>query len=262
MFGDADAYEKFMGRWSRRLAPLLIDFAGPPENGRLLDIGSGTGSLSLTLAELKPRSHVTGIDPSKHYIGFAASRNPYPGRVAFETGDAQQLRFPAGAFDSSLSLLVFNFIPDPSKALSEARRATKPRGCVSAAVWDYGNGMRMLRIFWDAVVHVDPPARRADELNMPLCRPGGLKALWQRAGLERVEDRALDISMEFQSFADFWDPFLLGQGPAGAYLKSADAARRQAIRDEVIRRLALKSQSAPFSIPSRAWAVRGYVVPA
>lgn len=259
MFSDAEAYERFMGRWSRVLAPLLVDFTDVQDTGRVLDVGSGTGALALSIARLKAHCQVSGIDPSKQYLEFAKSRNPFPDRASFEVGDALQLRFPDATFQTSLSLLVFNFIPDSKKALRQVSRVTKPGGCVSAAVWDYGAGMRMLRVFWDAAVTVDSTAEKFDESHMPLCRSGELEGLWKQGGLEHVTERPLDIMMRLESFADYWDPFLLGQGPAGAYLRNADGKRREALRGQVKRRLALRSEDAPFSLPARAWAVRGIV---
>ncbi len=199
-----------------------------------------------------------GIDPSKEYVAYAESRNPFPDRARFQPGDAQNLRFSDASFENSLSLLVFNYIPDTKKALREVIRVTKPGGCISAAVWDYGAGMRMLRGFWDATVASDPAAGKLDQLHMPLCRAGELGELWKQSGLARVEERPLDIIMQFESFADYWDPFLLGQGPSGSYLrKSCD--RRQTLREEVKHRLAIKGEDAPFLLPARAWAVRGIV---
>ena len=259
MFGDAEAYERFMGRWSRQLAPLLVDFTGVPDTGRVLDVGSGTGALALSIAGSKVHCRVLGIDPSKEYVEFARSRNAFPDRVSFQVGNALQMGFSDATFQASSSLLVFNFVPDSKKALSEVRRVTKPGGCVSAAVWDYGAGMRMLRIFWDAAVTVDPTAGKFDELHMPLCRAGELGELWKQGGLEQVAERPLDIAMRFVSFADYWDPFLLGQGPAGAYLRNLDGDLRKALRDLVNRRLALRSADTPFSLSARAWAVRGIV---
>jgi SAM-dependent methyltransferase len=259
MFENAEAYERFMGRWSSLLAPLLVNFAAIDDTGRVLDVGSGTGALAFSIAKLRNHCQVLGIDPSEQYVGYANNRNPFPGRANFELGDAQRLRFSDGTYDNSLSLLVFNFIPDRKRALSELSRVTKPGGCVSAAVWDYGAGMRMLRVFWDAAVAVDPTAKRFDESHMPLCRAGELGELWKQGGLKRVEERPLEITMQFESFADYWDPFLLGQGPAGAYVRNANDGRRMALRDEVKRRLALKAEDSPFSLPGRAWAVRGVV---
>jgi SAM-dependent methyltransferase len=225
----------------------------------MLDVGSGTGSLALAIAERNGRALVLGIDPSKEYVAYDSSRNPFPNRASFEVGDAQQLRFPDASFDAALSLLVFNFIPDPKKALLELRRVTKPGGKLSAAVWDYGAGMRMLRTFWDAVVGIDPGAEKLDEKHMPLCRAGELAALWKQGGLENVREQSIDIRMRFESFADYWDPFLLGQGPAGLYLRGLDRNQLQTLRDEVKRRLSLPGENTPFVLPARVWSVRGTV---
>ena len=259
MFGNAENYERFMGRWSRLVAPRLVDFTKVPESGQMLDVGSGTGCLAFALAERRPGCQVVGIDPSREYIAYANAKNPFPGRVSFEVGDAQQLRFPSGTFQACLSLLVFNFIPDPEKALREVRRVTKPGGRISAAVWDYGAGMRMLRTFWDAAVSLDAQAERLDEKNMPLCRAGELSLLWERGGLKDVDEQPLDITMRFKSFADYWEPFRLGQGPAGEYVQSLSRDRLQALRDEVKRRLSLAGEDTPFDLPARVWSVCGAV---
>ena len=259
MFGDAEAYDQFMGRWSRLVAPRLVDFTNLPERGRMLDVGSGTGSLAFAIAEGKRRARVLGIDPSQEYVAYAMSRNPFPDRASFEVGDAQQLHFPDASFDAALSLLVFNFIPDPKKALLELRRVTKPGGKLSAAVWDYGAGMRMLRTFWDAAVHIDPGAEKLDEKRMPLCRAGELAALWRQGGLENVREQSIDISMRFESLADYWDPFLLGQGPAGSYVRRLDRDKLQALRNEVKLRLRLSAENKPLVLPARVWSVRGIV---
>jgi SAM-dependent methyltransferase len=259
MFGNAEAYERFMGRWSRLVAPLLVDFADLPDRGRVLDVGSGTGSLAFAVAERKVRARVLGIDPSTEYVAYANARNPFPDRVSFEAGDAQQLRFPDGAFDACLSLLVFNFIPDPLRALLEVRRVTKSGGRLSAAVWDYGAGMRMLRSFWDAAASLDARAEKLDEKYMPLCRAGELSDLWRQGGLEHVREQSLDIVMRFKSFVDYWDAFLLGQGPAGSYVGSLDHDKLQALRSEVKRRLSVSVDDMPLVLPARVWSVRGTV---
>jgi SAM-dependent methyltransferase len=256
MFADAHAYERFMGRWSEMAAPLLADFARIPDRGEVLDIGSGTGSLALAIARLRTHCSVEGIDLSREYIEFARTRTRNP-RVRFRTGDAQNLPYAAGTYDASVSLLVFNFIPDPLKALSEARRVTRPGGPVSAAIWDYGDGMRMLRIFWDAVVALDSSAERLDEKHMPLCRKGELSELWARGGLQKVEESPLAITMRFENFDDFWNPILLGQGPAGAYVKRLQKTRVSDLREEVRKRLG--DPRGAFTLPGRLWAVRGEV---
>jgi SAM-dependent methyltransferase len=259
MFADAEAYERFMGRWSRRVAPQLVDFTNVPEVGRLLDVGSGTGALAFALAERRPQAYVLGIDPSKEYVEYANSRNPFRDRVTFEIGDAQQLRLANASFDASVSLLVFNFIPDPSKALREVRRVTKPGGRISAAVWDYGEGMRMLRTFWDGAVSIDATAERLDERHMPLCRAGELSKLWRQGGLENVQEQPLTISMRFESFVDYWGAFLLGQGPAGAYVKTLDQNQVRALRDAVKSRVSRSAEDLPITLSARVWSVCGIV---
>jgi SAM-dependent methyltransferase len=259
MFADAEAYERFMGRWSRLVAPPLLTFADIRPGGQVLDVGSGTGVLAFAIAQRDPTVRVVGIDPSKEYVAYAASRSPFPNRTRFEVGDAQDLHFAKSAFRASVALLVFNFIPDPRKALDQVRSVTEPGGVVAAAVWDYGDGMRMLRAFWDAAVSLDPRVDARDEKHMPLCRAGQLSRQWKEAGLENVREQPIEVSMKFASFADYWDPFLLGQGPAGAYTRTLDAAHVRALRDAVKRRLAISSESAAFDLLARVWAVRGSV---
>ena len=257
MFNNADAYQRFMGRWSRMLAPRLADLADFPDGGRVLDVGSGTGSLAFAVAERKPALQLVGIDRSAEYVAYANARNPFPERVSFQVADARQLQFRDAAFSACGSLLAFNLIPDPGRALDEVRRVTRPGGRIAAAVWDYGEGMRMLRTFWDAVVSIRPQDERLDERHMMLCGAGELSRFWKQAGLENVEERALEITLRFESFADYWDAFLLGQGPAGSYARSLDPELLTVLRQEVQRRLPVAAADLPFALPARAWAVRG-----
>ncbi|HME98366.1 MAG TPA: methyltransferase domain-containing protein [Terriglobia bacterium] len=259
MFGNAEAYDRFMGRWSRVLAPLLVDFAGVPDAGRVLEIGSGIGTLAFEIAKRETGRQVTGIDPSNEFVAYAISQNAFPDRTSFHVGDAQDLHFADATFVAALSLLVFNFIPDPEKALRETCRVTKRGGRITAAVWDYGDEMRMLRAFWDAAAEVDPRAEKVDEKHMPLCRASELSQLWKQAGLEEVHEQPLDITMSFDSFSDYWEPFLLGQGPAGAYVRSVDTDRLAMLRNTVKRRLPLSSENDAFALHARVWAVRGTV---
>ena len=258
MFSEAEKYEKFMGRWSRRLAPLFVKFAGVGDGERMLDVGSGTGPLALVIAGETRQSEVVGIDPSRSYVDFANQRTSDP-RIKFQVGDAQKLDFPSGTFDRCLSLLVMNFIPDARKAMTEMCRVTKPGGWVAACVWDYSDGMKMLRIFWDAVGAIDP-ANPHDESNMPLCRKGQLAALWREVGLKDVEEKELVIDMQFTSFEDYWAPFLEAQGPAGVYVTNLSQERREQLKNNLRQTILAGKPDGPFSLKARAWAVRGRVV--
>jgi SAM-dependent methyltransferase len=249
-----------MGRWSRRLAREFIGFARVSNDASVLDVGAGTGSLSLTLAEMQPAVHITGIDRSRDYVELARSRAP-SNRVRFLVGDAHAIEQPDAAFDAALSLLCLNFVPDPARAIAEMMRVTRPRGCVAAAVWDYGDGMEMLHLFWQEAVALDSGARVPDEHRMPLCGPGELPAAWVAAGLEDVEDRALGVELPFVSFDDYWQPFLGGQGPAGAYVKTLAAPARERLAARLRTRLLGGSSAGQFTLHARAWAARG-IVPA
>lgn len=258
MFSAAEAYERFMGRWSRDLAPLLVRFAQVRDGEALLDVGSGTGALTLAMAASAPSSWIVGVDLAASYVAFARSR-VQGDRLRFEEGDAQQLRFADGSFDRTLSLLVLNFVPDPVKAVNEMSRVTRPGGTVAAAVWDYGQGMEMLRVFWDEAVALDPGAGARDERHMPLCRRGELAALWHDRGLQDVEEEAISVQTRFSSFEDYWSPFLEKQGPAGAYVAALAPADRERLRLRLRQRLLGDGPDRELVLGARAWAVRGTV---
>jgi SAM-dependent methyltransferase len=245
-----------MGRWSRNLAPLLVRFAGVREGDTVLDVGSGTGALTAAIAKAVPSSRIVGIDPSAAYVAQARAQHA-TANISFEVGDAQQMRFEPATFDRTLSLLVVNFIPDASKALGEMKRVTRKKGTIAAAVWDYGDGMEMLRVFWDEAVALHPKQDGKDERHMPLCRPGELTALWKQHGLQDVVEEALTIETRFASFEDFWTPFLEKQGPAGAYAAGLAPADREALRARLKKRLLGDGPDKPITMHARAWAVRG-----
>jgi SAM-dependent methyltransferase len=258
MFSGGDAYEHFMGRWSRQLAPLLVRFAGVRDGERVLDVGSGTGALTSAVAAAAPSSRIVGVDPSASYVAFAHTRHPNE-RIRFEVGDAQQLRFDDGSFDRTISLLVLNFIPDRSKALGEMIRVTRPGGTVAAAVWDYGEGMEMLRIFWDEAVALNPAADARDERQMPLSHKGELGALWRKHGLRDVSEQAISIRTRFSSFDDYWLPFVEKQGPAGDYVAALAESERAQLRSRLRTRLLGNGRDRAIVLSARAWAVRGRV---
>jgi SAM-dependent methyltransferase len=258
MFSLGEAYDAFMGRWSARLAPLLVQFAGVIDGDNVLDVGSGTGALSATIAAVAPSSRIVGIDRSAPYVAVARAHHQ-SARIRFEVGDAQQLPFENASFDRTLSLLILNFIPDPEQALEEMVRVTRPSGTVAAAVWDYGQGMEMLRAFWDEAITLGADTARKDERHMPLCRSGELIGLWRRHGLKDATETSLVIETWFASFDDFWSPFLLQQGPAGAHVASLPTDDRARLELKLRRRLLGNEPDRPITLHARAWAVRGAV---
>lgn len=246
MFAISEGYELYMGRWSRRLAPRYAAFAGVRDGQRVLDVGTGTGALAATLA----RSEVVGIDPSAAFVEHATKSLR---SARFEVGDAQSLRFGDASFDQAMAMLVINFIPDHDKALAEMRRVTRAGGVVSACVWDYGDGMESLRIFWDEAVALDPAAAPKHERNMKLCRRGELGECWRKAGFADVAEEAIVIEQAFSSFDDYWRPFLAGVGPGGAYVASLAKERSGALEERLRRRW----PEGPFALRARAWCVKG-----
>jgi SAM-dependent methyltransferase len=247
-----------MGRWSRHLASPFVRFAGVRDADRVLDVGSGTGVLSAAVASAVRGARVIGVDPATAYVEFAQATHGSD-RVAFEVGGARQLRFAEATFDCALSLLAINFVPDPDKAVGELKRVTRSGGTVALAVWDYGAGMEMLRAFWDEAVSLNAGDDTKDERHMPLCRRGELSALLRRQELRDVVEQQLTIETRFNSFDDYWTPFTLKQGPAGAYVASLAAQQRDELRQRLRRRLLGSQPDRPFTLMARSWAVRGVV---
>lgn len=243
-----------MGRWSRRLGDPFLDFVNLAEGCRVLDVGSGTGSLSRAFLERFGSGSIVGIDPALQFVEHAR-KNVTDGRVVFHVGDAQQIDYPDDSFDAALAMLVLNFVPEPSSAVCEMARVTRPGGNVAAVVWDYPGEMEMLRHFWDAVAQLDPEFERADERHQRLCGDGDLALLFEESGLSNVKRSAISFPMEFVSFEEYWQPFLGGQGPAGDYVASLSEADR--LQLERALRSRLQNADGPIHLRARAWAARG-----
>jgi SAM-dependent methyltransferase len=259
MFPNAVAYEKLMGRWSEKLAPLFLDFAGVRDGGRILDVGCGTGALVDSVARRASRSSIVGIDPSQPFVDYARQRLPHS-RFTFDCGDGMALPYTEASFDSSLSLLVFQFIPQPDKAASEMRRVTRPGGTVAACTWDTGGGgLEMASIFWDEAGKLDPIGVTGREGSDRCNRAGELTKVWHTAGLENVEEVGLEIRTDFSGFDDYWLPYNKGVGPQGVYNNRLSVAQREALRAALRRRLLGDRPDGPFSLHAGAWAVRGTV---
>lgn len=258
MFSMSAGYERFMGRWSRLLAPQLVGFAAVRDGDRVLDVGTGTGALAAALVETSRASEIVGIDPSEGFIAYARQNTQSP-RAHFQVGDAQAIGYPDASFDHTMSLLVMNFIPDHEKAIAEMRRVTRRSGTVSACVWDYNDGMQMLRVFWDEALAQDPAIAAKDERNMKLTREGQLGEHWGKAGLVDVRATTLVVEQQFASFADYWEPFLQGAGPAGAYVVSLPPDRREQLASRLRKRLLGDGGDRRFALQARAWCVSATV---
>jgi len=251
-FGVAgEVYDRYMGRYSRLLAPLLADFGGVQPGQRALDVGCGPGALTQVLADrLGPESVAAG-DPSESFV--AACRERLPG-VDVRQAAAEQLPWPDGSFDVALAQLVVNFMADPVAGVTEMARVVRPSSVVAACTWDYRDGMTMLRTFFDAALTLDPDA--PDEgRTMSIQDADDLHRVWSEAGLEDIQTGALTVEAEYADFDDFWQPFTTGTGPAGAYCVSLGPEQQHALREELRRRL--NDPRGQFRLSARAWAVRG-----
>jgi SAM-dependent methyltransferase len=255
---DGAAYERFLGRWSRVLAGPFADFARLPENGRVLDVGCGTGSLAITLAERRQRDRAAGIDIAPPYVAFARSRGM---AVEFAVGDACRLPYADSSFVAALAQLSLNFVPDAASAVREMRRVVQPGGIIAAAVWDFRGGLVFQRLFWDTAAGLDPVAGATRDrlFSSPIGLPDGLPALWREAGLAAVERGSVTIRMEYADFADYWEPLLGGQGPVGVYVESLTTERRAQIVERVRTAFLSGAPDGPRSLTATAWAVRGVV---
>jgi len=252
-----DAYEAYVGRWSRPVAREFVDWLAVPAGRSWLDVGCGPGAL-VTAALATGAARVTGIDRSTGFLAAARARAGGR-RTRFAAGDAGALPLPGNRFDVVVSGLVLNFVPDPQRAAAELARVTMPGGIAAAYVWDYAEGMAMMRLFWDAAATLDPGAAAFDEgRRLTVCAPAPLARLWSGAGLGEVRTRAIEVPTVFAGFADFWRPFLGGQGSAPGYLASLPEAHRTALRDLVRSRLPT-GPGGTIRLTARAWAVRGEV---
>lgn len=244
----ADAYDAFMGRYSRLLAPHMADLAGIKPGDYVIDVGCGPGSLTGLLAQRVGADHVAAVDPSEPFVAATAARHP---GVDVRLAAAEHLPFDDDRFDASLAQLVVHFMADPIAGLGEMRRVTRPGGTVVACVWDHAGGMGPLGLFWRAARALDPGVH--DESNLAGAREGHLGELFLEAGLLDIEETTLNADLEHADFEAWWEPFTRGVGPAGAYVATLESPGRDALRERCRAELPPSS----FVVPARAWAARG-----
>jgi SAM-dependent methyltransferase len=244
-------YESYVGRWSRLVAPEFVAWLDRPTGLRWLDVGCGTGALTSTILRAADPEYVLGVDPSEGFVEYARRQVVDP-RAGFEVRSAAEL--PDGPYDVVVAGLVLNFIPERVEAL---RRMREIGTTVAVYVWDYADGMQLMRYFFDAMTDVRPQDRDQDEgRRFPFCTPEGLEGLFRAAGFADVRTREIVVPTVFASFDDYWKPFLGGQGPAPAYLRGLPATDQDALRDAVQARLPIASDGS-ISLTARAWAAAG-----
>lgn len=256
VWAAGDAYEPYVGRWSRRVASEFVHWLEVPRGLRWLDVGCGTGALSQTVIKEAAPAGVTAIDRSQGYLDYA-SRQMRGGPVSFEVGDGQNLRFAEHEFDAAVSGLVLNFVAEPARMLAEMRRVVRPSGPVGIYVWDYAGEMQLMRYFWDAAAALSPAAHALDEgVRFPMCNQESLAELARMAGWQEVLTRAIDVPTVFRDFDDYWAPFLGGQAPAPSYAMSLDEDVRTALREHIRAKLPIE-RDGTIRLKARAWAVKG-----
>ena len=243
---SADAYLRFMGRYSEPLAVQFASLAGIQAGQRVLDVGCGPGALTTELVRRTGADRVSAVDPSASFVAAVGERLP---GVQVRRSAAEQLPFPDDAFDAALAQLVVHFMTDPVQGLREMARVTRPGGVVAACVWDHAGGRGPLTAFWSAVRELDPAAD--DESNLAGVREGHLARLFAQAGLDQAEPAALTVRGRYASFEQWWEPFTLGVGPAGAYVAALAPDRRAELRDRARRLL----PEGPVEISATVWAV-------
>jgi SAM-dependent methyltransferase len=246
----AGAYDRFMGRYSTPIAPGFADLAGVERGQRALDVGCGPGALTGELVARLGADAVAAVDPSEPFV--VAARERHPG-VDVRRAAAEELPFPDAEFDVALAQLVVHFMADPLAGLREMARVTRPGGVVAACVWDHGGGRGPLSLFFTAARQFDSGAE--DESGRPGTKASQLGELFRAARLEDVVETELRARVELASFEEWWEPFTLGVGPAGAYVAGLEPARREELKE----RCRQVVPDAPFTLEVVAWAARGHV---
>lgn len=242
----ADAYLRFMGRYSQPLAEQFVDLVGVRAGDRVLDVGCGPGILTAPLVTRFGDAAVAAVDPSPPFV--AAAREMYPG-VDVRQAAAEHLPYDDDTFDAALAQLVVHFMDEPVTGLREMGRVTRPGGIVSASVWDNAGPSGPLSLFWQAVHEVDPD--HPGEAQLAGSREGHLVQLAEEAGLAGIRSTSLTVRIPFAAFDDWWAPYLLGVGPSGAYVASLDDERR----NEVAEHCRVLLPEPPFEHAATAWVV-------
>jgi len=257
------AYDRFMGRWSARLAPSFVYFAELHDGQHILDVGCGTGSLARTVLSFGPATRVTGVDPEEDYVAFAhdAVRSP---NANFQVAAAECLPFAKSSFDAALALLVLQEFSDSSTAILEMTRVTRPGGIIAACLWDFADGLPMLSLVWEAAEAVAPEAVarwRRENPRPPRATLAGIVELWRSSGMRAVTTATLELPMQFASFGDYWEPFLGGPTSMSAFAAAMNTQTGGRLARVLQEKISGVRADGSFVLPARAWAVKGISAP-
>jgi SAM-dependent methyltransferase len=244
----ADAYDRFMGRYSVPLAPLFADVAAVVSGQRVLDVGCGPGALTGELVRRLGPGAVSAADPSESFVAAAQERHP---TVDVRQAAAEHLPFDDDTFDAALAQLVVHFMSEPVVGLREMARVTRRQGTVAACVWDHDGGGGPSSVFWQAARQLASDVE--GEARLAGAREGHLLQLFHEAGLHKIEASTLTVAVEHPTFEQWWEPFTLGVGPPGAYVAGLDEEQRERLRLRCCELL----PAAPFVATARAWAACG-----
>jgi SAM-dependent methyltransferase len=253
-FGDGDAYERFMGRWSRAAAPVFLRWVAAKQGLRWLDVGCGTGILSATVLGSAQPASIDAIDLAFEQLQHAASKR---GGVRFVIADAQALPFRASSFDVVASALALNFIPDPARALREMHRVARYGATVAAFVWDFASerspswplrrGMRAI-----GARLPDVPGTRDSKLE-------SLQSLFSHAGLGDVMTLQFEVQLSYPNFEEFWMAQTPRYSPTTAAIAVLAEADRARLRASIMQLLGVEA-SEPLNYSATANAIRATAV--
>ena len=255
-WSSGDQYERYMGRWSNLISQKFLKWLDVPFDRIWLDIGCGTGSLTKLILEKYQPKKVISIDSSSKFINFS-KQSIISSKVHFQVGLAEKLEIESKSIDAIVSGIMINFVPHPKKVIAEMKRVVKTGGTIGAFVWDYSKGMEMLRYFWDAAAEIDIRAKEYDEgIRFPLCQEGQLESLINASNLKEVSGIAIEETIIFKSFDDYWMPFHGNVGPAPSYLTSLSEMNKKKLENRLREILPIK-QDGSISLKVKAWAVKG-----